>query len=322
MDYDKTFGKLIALLIKQKLLFIIFAIILIMVLGIASMSLISSDAGHKTLNNDKANSKSVTYDSAKSTEQSDQSPLAEATPTNTHFTTKFIYFIGSFFRASLSPTPAPSQYYGSRGQSAAYPASTQQQIASNNSADQSGNSVGGGGSQSVSQQTSAQNNFLNSAPTPTPVTDIQIVFANEYGGYFTYVPPVIPPIDVAWMKYINYQDHYSIEYPSDWEIVKTTYNGHEGVTLYMPVDAGNIDRPSIAFVGWLVDYLSSSASYTGKIILNGVPGTIYTNGPLGPSSVAAVFQYTSGYLALGSSTSNPVFVYVFDHMLRSIDFNI
>ena len=103
--------------------------------------------------------------------------------------------------------------------------------------------------------------------------------------------------------------------------MKSIYNGHENITLYEPGDEGNIDKPSIAFVGWKADFLASSASYTGQIMLNGVPGTIYTNGPLGLSSISVVFQYTYGYFALGSSTSNPVFIYVFDHMLHSIDFN-
>jgi hypothetical protein len=155
----------------------------------------------------------------------------------------------------------------------------------------------------------------------SPECEVNLVFVDENGEYWTYVPPEIPPINVTWVRYINYQDNYSIEYPSEWEVIKSDYNGHESITLYMPGDPANIDRPSIAFVGWRANYLSSTAKYTGKITLNGTPGTIYTNGPFGKSSVGAVFQYSKDYFALGSSASDEIFIYVFDHMLRSIEFN-
>lgn len=313
----RIFAKLTILIIQQKLLFIVFAVILIMVLYVGGLSLNTNDKETKTLNNQPLN-----QSAARNSQQSVPLSANAPSPTNIPLTTKFIYFIGSFFKATPGPTLSPSQNYRSKGQSAVYPTSTQQQTTSNNSANQSGNSGGGysPGSQAGSEQEAQQDvPTLTSAPPPT---SIDIVFINENGGYFTYVPPDVPPIDVTWVKYINYQDHYSIEYPVDWLVVKSSYNGHEGITLYMPGDQGNIDKPSIAFVGWNANYLTSTAKYTGQIILNGTPGTIYTNGPLGPSSIAAVFQYPNGYFALGSSTSGSIFIYVFDHMLRSLEFNV
>lgn len=158
-------------------------------------------------------------------------------------------------------------------------------------------------------------------PTPTPVTIIDIVFEDEGGNFDTYVPPTEPPIDTGWLRYTNYQDNFSIEIPSDWKIVKSIYNGHESVTLYNPADDGKFDKPSISFVGWPENYLRSAAKYTGSIILNDVRGTLYTSGFLGPSSIAAVFTLPNGFFAIGSSISDPIFIYVFDHMLRSIDFS-
>lgn len=158
-------------------------------------------------------------------------------------------------------------------------------------------------------------------PTPTPVTQIEIVFEDEGGDFGTYIPPDVPPINTEWLRYINHQDNFAIDIPADWIVVKSLYNGHESVTLYNPADAGKFDKPSIAFVGWPANYLNSAAKYTGSIILRDVPGTIYTTGFLGPSSIAAVFSLPNGYFALGSSISDPIFIYVFDHMLRSIDFS-
>lgn len=248
-------------------------------------------------------------------------------PTDSPWTTKFIYFIGSVFTPK-SPSPSPGQnrygYTGSRRVNISNaPGQNQTQDGSGNNS-----SGGGGGGGSPGGTGGSQNNSPNNPggnpnyPSPTPVTDIKIVFKNQDGTYFTYVPPAVPPVDVSWLRYINYQDHYAIDYPANWQMVKTTYNGHEAITLYSPTDANNIDKPSLAFVGWKADYLTSSANYTGTITLNDIGGTVYTNGPLGLSSVAAVFQYKYGYFAFGSSSTNPVFIYIFDHMLRSIDFNV
>ncbi len=323
---NKYSDKLIQLIVQQKMLFIIGAIIFVMLVSVVSMSFISSNTKYKAVN-DKTQSQLNTQDY----QQASQLPANAPTPTDPPLMTKFFYFIGGFFSPGRNTIQTQNQYSNSGGQysqsgsqTSTQNVSTQQNAnagSSNQSANSGGSGGGSGSSSTDNQQGSELNNPANSV-TPTPVTDVQIIFKNEEGDYFTYIPPAIPPVDVIWMRYINHQDHYAIDYPSDWQMVKSNFNGHEGITLYMPGDAGNIDKPSIAFVGWKADYLSSSASYTGPIIVSGTPGTIYTNGPLGLSSISAVFQYANGYFALGSSASNPVFVYVFDHMLRSLDFNV
>jgi hypothetical protein len=167
----------------------------------------------------------------------------------------------------------------------------------------------------------SQTDEQDTSENNSQVTDIEIVFKDSDGNLHTYEPPITPPISVNWVRYVNNQDHYSIDYPADWQVTKTIYNGHEGIFLYMPgINPNSKDAQSIAFVGWKADYLISSSTYANQILLNGIPGTIYTNGPLGSSSIAAVFHYANGYFAIGSSSSDEVFSYIFDQMLRSLIF--
>lgn len=188
---------------------------------------------------------------------------------------------------------------------------------------QSSQSTGGTNGSSGGDNTSAVSENGLPYSTPTPVTDIQIIFINQNGGFETYVPPAIPPVNVEWSRYINYQDHYAIDIPTNWRVVKSPYNSHEGVTLYLPdIDPNTVDIQSIAFVGWQMDYLGSSAKYSVPIIVNGVPGILYTSGSMGRSPIATVFHYANGYFAIGSSISDEVFIYIYYHMLRSLNFEI
>lgn len=175
--------------------------------------------------------------------------------------------------------------------------------------------------QGSGQSTSAVNPTLN-VPTISNVTNIQINFQAENGQIQTYAPPSEPPIEINWARYINQEDHYAIDYPSGWQMIKAEYSGHEGISLYMPEeDPSNENTRSVAFIGWNINYLSNTTTYTTSIMLNGVPGTLYTNGPIGNSSISVVFQHPYGYFALGSNSSDQTFLYIFDHMLRSISFN-
>lgn len=323
MNYKNYLRQLLIIIQQQKVLTIIIVLIFIMLIGVFSAPLISNKSKNKSLTyNPQTNA--PTQSPQQSSQQPTQSAVNAPSPTDLPLTKKFIYVIQSFIKPNHDNSQSTNQSGsgGSRYRSGSSTAPTGNQSNPSNPSNSSNSSGGGSGSNGGSSQGGLGQQTNPPQPTPTPVTDIQIKFVKENGEYWTYVAPAIPPINTNWVKYINYQDHYSIEYPSDWVVIKSNYNGHEGITLYMPGDTGNIDKPSIAFVGWKADYLNSMSSYSGPIILRGTPGTIYTNGAFGISSVAAVFQYNYGYFALGSSTSNDIFMYVFDHMLRSIEFNI
>lgn len=325
MEIKKYLDNFVILFNQQKILFIITGVILIMIISLAGMSLLGGSSTQKTI----PTSPTANIPSNQTNPNSSPSDIGSSTPppSNAPLTTKFIYFIGGIFNPTKKSSSTSNQATNSPNRnyqkSTLTPAPTSP-ISSVGSVTNTTGSSGKGSSSSTNnggqQSSTGQNNSV--IATPTPITEINIVFKQENGEYWTYVPPAVPPIDTQWVKYTNYQDHYSIEYPSGWIVAKSSYNGHEGITIYMPGDSGTIDKPSIAFVGWKADYLNQSASYTGQIFLNGTPGTIYTNGPFGISSIAAVFQYQLGYFALGSSASNDIFLYVFDHMLRSLDFNI
>lgn len=157
--------------------------------------------------------------------------------------------------------------------------------------------------------------------TNNQTTDIQIIFKDENGELMIYNPPSGSTISQGWLLYINKQDGFEIEIPDNWQINKTQYNGHEGVILYPPgEDISKVDVQSISFVPWQSDYLTTSATYTSPILINGISGNIYTKGIMGSSPVAAVLQPYKKYFALGSSSSDASFLNIFDHMLRSVKF--
>lgn len=184
-----------------------------------------------------------------------------------------------------------------------------------------GSTVTQGSSLQQASNNSSQNTSQLSL-SPSVITDVQLIFVDSNGQLQTYVPPTDASLlGVTWLRYINEADGYQIDIPQDWQIVKTQYNGHEGVILYQPTDDINkVNVQSISFVPWKLDYLITSSTYISPIQVRGVPGNVYTKGPMPTSSVAAVFQHTKGYFALGSSSSNSTFLGVFDHMLRSIVF--
>jgi hypothetical protein len=321
VKYRRYFESVVPFVVEQKWLFGIFGVILIMGLGVVILSF-GDDTRRQGLRNDGFNQTSP-QNSSQIDPRSVQVPVGAPEPTDVPLTTRFIYFIQSTLgqEENLNQNGAQSGS-GGRGLKTGNNGQTSSvENASNDTTGQTGGAGNAGGSSSGGQGGS-QGGQGASGPTPTPPTDIEIVFVNENGEFWTYVPPAVPPIDVNWLRYTNHQDHYSIEFPADWLVVTSYYNGHEGITLYRPGASGSIDKPSIAFVGWKANYLSSTAKYSGQIVLKGTPGTLYTNGPLGPSSVAAVFEYPNGFFALGSSISDPVFIYVFDHMLRSLEFNV
>lgn len=336
MNYRYYFYVVWEMVKGQKMLAVVFGLTVILVVGVVGMPIVNRSArsanegyrGGNTIYEVTPGTEAVQGDLPEQAVQNKQDNGGSAL-------TKFIYVILPFLKPGvqtnntqiITPSRAPASVSplsitpGANGQSdPAQNNSNQNSGTGNGGGDSQGSGQGSGGLDGASTPTPTPFNII-AVPTPTPVTIIDIVFEDEGGNFDTYVPPTEPPIDTGWLRFTNYQDNFSIEIPSDWKIVKSIYNGHESVTLYNPADDGKFDKPSISFVGWPENYLRSAAKYTGSIILNDVRGTLYTSGFLGPSSIAAVFTLPNGFFAIGSSISDPIFIYVFDHMLRSIDFS-
>lgn len=207
---------------------------------------------------------------------------------------------------------------------------TQTQQSTGSTGQSSSNSTNSSPTNSTSQNTSngqqdSQNSPTNSDSGSTNSNNIQIIFKTPGGVYQTYTPPVTPPVDVTWDTYVNVADRYSIDYPSNWQVIKTEYNGHEGVSLYAP--GTDPSDPSTQFIGFgLATYYllpqgnSQQNTYSYPINVSGINGTMYTQGVLGNGSVAAVFQYAQGSFGMGSSVSDPDFIYIYNYMLQSLSF--
>lgn len=186
-----------------------------------------------------------------------------------------------------------------------------------------------GGTTQTSQGTiNTKTNIAQDLGSNTEVDNIRIVFQNPDGSTTTYVPPGTPPDEVRWARYTNNKDKYAINYPQNWQFVYSIDgSGNEGIALY-PSDA-NLSDPGAPYIGFgitdsflLPGGAGSENSYATQITVDGVSGTLYTNGPLGDSYIAAVMQYSGKYFGLGSSISSETFAYVYYYMLYSLTFNI
>lgn len=183
----------------------------------------------------------------------------------------------------------------------------------------------GSGASGQTQPTSLQNPTLyptaNSNPTSVPSSGPQIVFIGPNGQPETYTPPATPPVEITWARYTNQLEHYAIDYPSNWQIVTTQYRGHDAIFIYSP--GANLNDPNVQYIsyGWSGYFYPPDASYIGSFTLDSIAGTIYTNGALGTSYIAGIFNYANGFLILNNNVSDATFAYVFAHMLLSLDFN-
>lgn len=205
---------------------------------------------------------------------------------------------------------------------------------SGNAAGQSNNTANPTGSQQSSNQNSSATTNSNSNNSGNSTTSnsgnnstngVPIIFKTPDGGTQEYFPPATPPIDISWGRYVNSDDRFSIDYPSNWQVVKTSYNGHEGVSLYPP--GSNPNAPNAQYIGFgLASYYllpsqnSQQSTYSYSIVVGTTNGTMYTQGVLGNGSVAAVFKYEQGSFGLGSNVSDPDFIYVYNYMLQSLTF--
>lgn len=158
-------------------------------------------------------------------------------------------------------------------------------------------------------------------PTGTTSSSSQIVFINSDGEPEAYTPPDTAPVEIIWARYTNQLEHYAIDYPSNWQIVATKYRGHDAIFIYAPgEDPSDPDVQYISY-GWSTYFYPPQASFISSFALDGVSGTIYTNGSIGSSFIAGVFNYANGFLILNNNISDEIFAYVFNHMILSLDFN-
>lgn len=310
MDLQVIKYKIIEFITTQKILSVLIVIIALMV----SATLVIPGRKKQNLNNTYTIDKAVKTDDNKLPASSPSPQIETQNKKNTTFN-PLTFFFGSNNKKNTQTntptsitqnTPTPRTYFntnlptiGMTGQSG-----------SNNNQ----NSNSGTNTQNIQQNNTPSNDI--------PQTSIQIVFQGDDGQLQYYTPPEIPPETIEWYRYTDTENAFSIDYPLGWQSITTIYNGHNGISLYMPGDdPSNENTRAIGFIGWNVNYLSSASTYAVNIALNGIPGILYTNGPIGLSSISVVFDRTNRYFALGSSSSDETFLYIFDHMLRSISFN-
>jgi hypothetical protein len=195
------------------------------------------------------------------------------------------------------PTPKPTSFVSQLGQNA-------------NSNNTNGNT------------SNSTNN--NSGGTNSNVTNFQIVFQGPDGPQ-TYVPPTTPPVQVTWTRYIDPIDHYSLDYPANWQLKQQNTNGHTGFSLYLP--GANIQDPNQQYAGFGWSNFNlypandpNSQSYATAATITGVTGSLYTYGAEGKSYIIGIFPYREGYFGIGSTASDPTFAYIYQHMLQSLVF--
>ncbi len=249
------------------------------------------------------------------------SPINEAKDSSINLFTKIFQF---FISNKPSVTTAPQVPFVSlqpRNTS-----SPNQPTLSNQTSQPATVQISSGQSGSVVLQPTAivnpTNTVPNTNPTSTPEsTAPQIVFIGSDGQAQTYTPPSTPPVEIIWARYTNDLEHYAIDYPSNWQIVKTTYRGHDAIFIYSP--GADPSDPNVQYIsyGWSSYFYPPTANYVGSFIQDGVQGTIYTNGVIGSSYIAGVFQYFNGFLVLNNNISDATFAYIFNQMITSLDFN-
>jgi hypothetical protein len=169
-------------------------------------------------------------------------------------------------------------------------------------------------------------NIAQDLSSNTEVDNIRIIFQNPDGTTFTYIPPGTPPDEVRWGRYTNAKEKYAINYPSNWQFVYSLEDGHEGVALYPP--GVNQNDPKSPFIGFGItsSFLLPAGGDTANaqitsIVVDGVSGDLYTNGPLGSSYIASILSYSGKYFGLGGSKSDATFAYVYYYMINSLTFN-
>lgn len=297
-------NKIIELIIAQKILSALLALIIVMLTSIIYLSATQVNV-KKVSNNLSVNIKPTTTQSANASKPKEIISPVGTTINPQKINPTLTSPSPSKIAVKLTPTINPSTSSSPTGQPAVAPSTP--------------------GASGQTQPTTPANPTIYPTPvgnpTSVPSSGPQIVFIGSDGQPETYTPPSTPPVEIIWARYTNQLEHYAIDYPSNWQIVTTQYRGHDAIFIYAPGADLNDSNVQYISYGWSTYFYPPQASYVGSFTIDGVPGTIYTNGSLGSSFIAGVFNYANGFLVLNNNVSDEVFAYVFNHMILSLDFN-
>lgn len=267
----------------------------------------------KKINNSPTNNTTAnTSTSPENSEQKDDSKSHAEIDTKTRVIDK-----GSTATATITETPLPQVVNGFVG------------FIQNLLGDSSQSSSNTTGSTKTTTSTTG-----TTGATPTPVPQQYIVnFLNgvlyfqdpQTGAITPYILSGINPADFTWGRYTNSVDGYSIDYPTNWTMIKRNDGGHEGLSLYPPEENPESNDAKQIGLGWSARYLLPTAGgseiyYQTSITINNTLGQLYTlgGGDQGGRGTAVLLPHRFGYFGLGGSADSNEFIYVFQHMLSSL----
>lgn len=180
-----------------------------------------------------------------------------------------------------------------------------------------------------SQSSQSQSQQSTSVPTQPYIVNFLnglLYFQDPTTGVVApYILSGVNPADFTWGRYTNSTDGYSIDYPTNWTLVKRSDNGHEGLSLYPPTENPQSNDAKQIGLGWSGRYLLPTAGgseiyYQTPITISNTLGQLYTlgGGDQGGKGTAVLFSHRFGYFGLGGSADTSEFIYVFQHMLSSL----
>ncbi len=174
---------------------------------------------------------------------------------------------------------------------------------------------------------SGQWTTLDAPPRPTSWEPRDgLLFQSATGESLRYFSVLLDVSNLSWATYSSSLDGFSIDYPADWVVMTTDYQGHEGLAVYPPGTDSTANIPGgakgIGF-GWSNNYqepTSSSLTDNGPVVIDGVAGNVYTVGELG-HVIAAVFPYRDGWFGISADVESDLLIAVFQRMLESLNFS-
>ncbi len=300
---------------KKQNVLLIFCGVSVIFLLTASLSLLASSSGNKK---DFNNSTQISNNSGNKNAQNGQWP----SPTTSAVGDK-LNGVGSVLKGS-----APSKYSQILKGAIPSPQVLFPNLASSSAGANSVNSPTQNGSASSGSIQNKQNSGTGSnKPSNTDLSNVTLYFQDPNGNLQPYVAPTAPPANLSWETYVNTNDHYTIEIPVGWQVVRTLYDGHEGVSIYPPgMNINTSLQDGLVAIGfgvsqydYQVPYINQSqASSIAPITIDGYSGTIYTQGSFGMNTVAAILKYGNYYFGIGGTANSIDTIYIFQHMLESL----
>lgn len=180
-----------------------------------------------------------------------------------------------------------------------------------------------------SQTSQSQSQQSTSVPTQPYIVNFLnglLYFQDPTTGVVApYILSGVNPADFTWGRYTNSTDGYSIEYPTNWTMIKRNDGGHEGLSIYPPTENPQSNDAKQIGLGWSARYLLPTAGgseiyYQTSITISNTLGQLYTlgGGDQGGRGTAVLFPHRFGYFGLGGSADTNEFIYVFQRMLSSL----